>query len=158
MYYQGGNTVIKAVVRMQALLHVLPTANPELVPRVQRLPLSPRSSLERVRYSLEQQAKPLSLYDIFSHCEKFVTMLTLSPTETTTIESATRKQSDSKRWYEERYGRLTSSGFGEVVKCRKYEGHVKTRIYPTQSNPSTSAILWGKSNEDTARKEYKKLK
>lgn len=141
-----------------ALLHVLPSANTELVPSVQRLPLSSRSSLERVRHVLKQQAQPLSLYDIFFYCEKFVNMLTLSPTDTSTVESATRKQGDCKRWYEERYGRLTASGFGEVVKCRKYEGHVQTRIYPTQSHLSTSAILWGKSNEDTARKEYKKRK
>lgn len=60
----------------------------------------------------------------------------------------------TKRWHEERYGRLTSSGFGEIIKCRQYEGHAQRKIYPSQSNLSTAAIQWGKQNEPVARQLY----
>ena len=67
------------------------------------------------------------------------------------MEKATRKQRVSKRWHEERFGRLTSSVFGDVVKCRQYEDHA---LRKSDSNLSTSAIQWGKSKESVARQEY----
>ena len=91
---------------------------------------------------------------MFCHCDKIVHMLTHSQVDIIAIEKAIRKQHTSKRWHEERYGRLTSSMFGEVIKCKKYEGHALRKIYPSQSNLSTSAIQWGKANESIARQQY----
>ena len=42
-----------------------------------------------------------------------VTMLTPSLEDIVAIEKATRRQHESKRWHEERHGRITSSTFGE---------------------------------------------
>ena len=103
---------------------------------------------------LTQQVQPVSISDILLHCENLVELLTPSPSGTAAIEEATRKQHDCKRWHEERYGRLTSSGFGEIIKCRQYEGHAQRKIYPSQSNLSTAAIQWGKQNEPIARQLY----
>ena len=44
--------------------------------------------------------------------------------------------------------------FGEIVKCKQYEGHAKRKLYPNKSTLSTAAIQWGKSNESTARDQY----
>ena len=64
-------------------------------------------------------------------------MLTLSTADIKAIEQATRTQHNCKPWHEERYGRLTSSGFGEIVKCRQYGGHAQRKIYPNfQVDPS----------------------
>ena len=134
-----------------ALLHVLPGL---VSPRVHQLPLIPRSSQERIRHLLTQQMQPVSISDIFLHGEKLVAMLTPSPANTAAIEQATRKQHNCKRWHEEWYGRLTSSGFADIVKCRQHEGHAQRKIYPTQSKLSTSSIQWGKHNEPVARHQY----
>ena len=104
---------------------------------------------------LIQQVQPVSIGDILLHSEKLVEMLTPSPPDRAAIEEATRKQHDCKRWHEERYGRLTSSGFGEIIKCRQYEGYAQRKIYPSQSNLSTAAIHGGKQNEPMAWQLYK---
>ena len=138
----------------KALLHVLPGS---VSSRGHQLPLIPRSSQERIRHLLTQQIQPVSIRDTFLYGEKLVKMLTPSPPDIASIEQATRKQHDSKRWHEERYGRLTSSGFGEIIKCRQYEGHAQRKIYPTQSKLSTSSIQWGKQNEPVARQQYEQF-
>ena len=61
------------------------------------------------------------------------------------VEKATRKQHDSRRWHKERYGRLTSSAFGDL------------KIYPNHSNLSTAAIQWGRSKESVARQRYEQV-
>ena len=137
-----------------ALLHVLPGVVTSQGPQ---LPLIPRSSQERIRHLLlTQLIQPVSVHDILLYGEKLVEMLTPSPHDIAAIEQATRKQHDSKRWHEERYGRLTSSGFGEIIKCRTYEGHAQRKLYPTQSKLSTSSIQWGKHNEPIARQQYER--
>ena len=138
-----------------ALLHVLPTTgNVTSSVHVQRLPLIPRSSIERIQHQVKKSTQPLSLGDIFSFSKQLVDRLTLAPEDIHAVEKATRKQHDSRRWHEERYGRLTSSAFGDIVKCRLYEGHAVRKIYPTHSNLSTSAIQWGRSKESVARQQY----
>ena len=134
------------------LLHVLPGPVSSQGPQ---LPLIPRSSQERIRHLLlTQLIQPISIRDILLYGEKLVEMLTPTPQDIVAIEQATRKQHDSKRWHEERYGRLTSSGFGEIIKCRTYEGHAQRKLYPTQSKLSTSSIQWGKHNEPIAWQQY----
>ena len=137
-----------------ALLHVLPLVESTSTACFQQLPLLPRSSQERIRHQFNQQVQPVSLRDIFQYGQMLVGMLTHSKMDITHIEKATQKQHKCKRWHEERYGRLTSSGFGDIIKCRRFEGHAQRKIYPMQSKLSTSAIQWGKCNEAIARQQY----
>ena len=92
-----------------------------------QLPPIPRASQDRVQRLLRQQMRPVSLNDIFTFCEMLLELLKLlkpSQTNITAIQQATRKQHDSKRWYEEQFGRLTSSEFGAIIKCRQYQGYM----------------------------------
>ena len=138
--------------RKDVLLHVLSVDNAcqsqYPLPSNQLLPPIPRSSRERMRYSLQANPQLVSLIALLECCQEFVGMLTPSTSKAETIERATRRQSDCRRWHEERYGRITSSKFGEVVKCRQYQGHAQRMLYPTCSSMSTSAIQWGKENEE----------
>ena len=114
------------------------------------LPPIPRASQDHVQHLLRQQMRSVSLSDIFTSREMLLELLKPSQTNITAIEQATRKQHDSKRWYEERFGRLTSSEFGAIIKCRQYQGYAQRMLYPVQSRLSTSAIQWGKHNEPIA--------
>ena len=59
------------------------------------------------------------------------------------------QQHESKRWYEERWGRLTASVFGKIVRCKQYEGHAKRKLYPNKSTLSTAAIQCIETLEDS---------
>ena len=141
-----------------ALLHILSVDNSsqsqDPLPSNQLLLPIPRSSRERMRYSLQANPQPVSLKALLECCQEFVGMLTPSTSEAETIERATRIQSDCRRWHEERYGRITSSKFGELVKCRQYQGHAQRMLHPTCSSMSTSTNPMGKENEETARQQY----
>ena len=73
----------------------------------------------------------------FSHGKRLVNMLKHSPADTEVIEKAKKKKKHGcKRWHEERYGRITSSAFGDIVKCRQYEEHAcpeETLSFPEQT-------------------------
>ena len=102
-----------------ALLHVLPlsvTSQSNSAGAFTRLPPIPRSSLCKVHTSLQQQPKPLSVRAIYNHGLQFLDMICHAKEDTQVIEEATRTQSSCARWFEERYGRITSSTFGSVCK------------------------------------------
>ena len=103
---------------------------------------------------LQLKQQPVSLKALLECCQELVTMLTPSISEVGAIEKATRRQHECKRWHEERYGRITSSKFGDIIKCRQYKGHARRMLYPTCSSISTSAIQWGKDNEPVASQQY----
>ena len=141
-----------------ALLHVLTgssnsTSTPSPI-STQTLPPIPRSSVDRIHREFAKIHKPVSLQDIFEYGKKLILLLTPTSTEVFLIEKATRRQHESKRWHEERHGRLTASTFGEIVKCKQFEGHAVRKLYPSKSTLSTSAIQWGKNNEARAREKY----
>ncbi len=70
------------------------------------------------------------------------------------LEKSTDGQSSSCLWYDHRVGRITASRFGSIAKCalRTYTTSlVKSIMQYTSPSPR------GRSNEDTARKQYAKL-
>ena len=117
-----------------ALLHVLTgSSNSTSTPSptfTQTLPPIPRSSVDRIHREFAKIHKPVSLQDIFEYGKK---VILLTSTEVFLIEKATRRQHESKRWHEERHGRLTASTFGEIVKCKQFEGHAVRKLYPSKS-------------------------
>lgn len=73
----------------------------------------------------------------------------------TEIEELTREQANSQKWKKERRIRITASNVKKIA-CRRTSTStaplVKNMLYPPDLR--TDAVLWGKSNEDVARKLY----
>lgn len=86
----------------------------------------------------------------------FLIMITLSKEDISNIEAATKGQSNSRRWYEERHCRMTSSNFGELCRGCITTNKVKLVVYGgfETSKVSNSAILWGKLHESDAFSKY----
>ena len=83
--------------------------------------------------------------------------ITPSQIQAEAIEEATRRQFASKRWHEERFGRIISSKFGEICKCRQPTNVCLKMLYTSSSSLSSSAILWGRNHEPQARDDYAKI-
>ena len=146
---------LKLLGKPVALLHVLPSDDLQPTPTVSlpySLPQIPRSAVS----SLEMQPKPLSLMSIKEHGLRFVSMITPLPVDRQRIEEATRKQSQCARWFEERYGRITSSHFGSLCKgsltTAKIESIIQSSRHDNKQPPT--AIQWGVIHEDDAYKHY----
>ena len=141
-----------------ALLHVLPqaTATCSTDSAITKLPLTPRSLKTRVQAAVMNEPQPLSLMSLYKHGMDFLNMITLSKEDISNVEAATKGQSDSRRWYEERHCRLTSSNFGELCKGCITTNKVKSVVYGgfEASKASNSAILWGKLHESDAFSKY----
>ena len=72
-------------------------------------------------------------------------------------EKKTRSQSDSADWHEARRLRITGSKCGHVLmQKKKTEALLRYCIYPKPKIHLPKAILWGRTNEDTARLQYVK--
>ena len=131
-------------------LHVIHAPSPVSTP----LPLIPRSVRERVLVCMRSMEHPLSLRQIFALEEMFVDRITPDQQQARSIEMATRRQFASKRWYEERYCRLTSSKFGEICKSKCLLNTCTKALKNPTSVLSSAALLWGRDHESQAREEY----
>ena len=91
-------------------------------------------------------------------CQQFLQSMKFSSTEVAAIEAATREQSGSALWQAIRNGRLTSSRFGEILKCRQttdLRQLVKDIMgYNAPMKKVPPQIGWGKDNEDRTRQCY----
>ena len=84
----------------------------------------------------------------------FLAELALSPTQQHALEYRTRDQSSNPLWHAFRWGRLTASRFGAIIRRVKPAGPlVKSLLY--DSVPETlPSLKWGREHEDDARKCY----
>ncbi|XP_064472832.1 uncharacterized protein LOC135387654 [Ornithodoros turicata] len=80
----------------------------------------------------------------------------LTDEERNRITLQTMNQSENKEWHKERIGRLTSSLFKRIVKCRTPDGLLKQLLYPKDSAYS-EAIAYGRRNESVAVRAYCEL-
>jgi len=87
-------------------------------------------------------------------CQQFLQNMKLSSGEVSAIEAATHEQSGSALWQAIQNGRLTSSRFGEILKCRQTTDSrqlVKNIMgYSGTKKKVPPQIHWGKDNEDRA--------
>lgn len=137
-----------------SFLHVLPSMTLPSVSISTTLPPTPRSSREKVLVEMKTTEHPISFSQIVELGKKFIARITPSPACQSRIEAATRSQSQSKRWHEEHFGRLTASKFGEVIKCRTPSMKCFNLLYPSKSVLSSASLQWGKDNEEKARNQY----
>ena len=88
-----------------------------------------------------------------STAEQLFYSLTLSEEECTRIEHATREQTNSVEWHQQRQGRLTASTFHKIFGMRKQTDPVNA-AKRLLSKPDISAVQWGISKEDTAKQDH----
>lgn len=148
-------TDLRALKRPCGFLHVLP--DDILVPSFSSsLPPTPRSSREKVLVKTRSMSHPASLQQIAELAMDFIGRISLAPTTVAALEEATAEQSQSKRWHEEHFGRITSSRFGEIIKCRQPSTLCTRLLYLSKAVLSSAAIQWGRTNEQKAREAYAK--
>uniref|UniRef100_A0A1X7VDB0 YqaJ viral recombinase domain-containing protein n=2 Tax=Amphimedon queenslandica TaxID=400682 RepID=A0A1X7VDB0_AMPQE len=143
-----------------ALLDVIPFHEAPLCESASvsaNLPLVPQSSQLRIQAAIRNEPQPLSLQCLFSHAKLFLNMITVSAEDALKIESCTREQTLTPRWYHERKCRLTSSNFGTFCKGAITTAKVKTLLYKESSKLSNTAIMWGKLHESTAFDQYQSI-
>ena len=122
---------------------------------IHQLPLIPRSSQIRIQKAVMDEPQPISLNSLRKHGKAFLDMITISHESISKIEVATRKQSQSPRWYHERHCRITSSNFGLCCKGNVTTSKIKALLYHDETSKiSNSAILWGRLHETTAFEQY----
>ena len=80
----------------------------------------------------------------------------LSKQQVHALEYRTRDQAASSLWHTHRYGRLTSSNFGAILKRKPdgYGGLAEKFLQPAKSLAGIPSIDWGKKNESVARRDY----
>lgn len=111
------------------------------------------STLRETLVSRLKQMQP-SLSDIKATGDEFVEALKV---DASSVEVATRLQSKSVRWHDERKYRVTASNFGVVCKRRAPNPPLVRRLlYATTIDMTTAALEWGRSHEEEARMEYEK--
>ena len=139
-----------------AFLHVLSagTESSSCQPLPSRLPSLPRSSREKVLVKMRNSDYPLSLQQAAELRKMFLHLISLPREAIDIIATATTAQNMSKLWHEEHFGRLTSSLFGEIKKCRQPTNTCTRLLYRTTSQLSSGAIKWGQDNECRARSQY----
>ena len=95
------------------LLHLIPEGSTDDVNsselHVPSLPLSPSDVRQRHLDDLQAKPQPVHLEDISTAGLAFVQVLQYTEEQIKSVEIATRDQSVSKRWYEERLYRITAS-------------------------------------------------
>lgn len=89
--------------------------------------------------------------------EKILSTLILNEEQRKILERETVDQSLSNKWIERRRKMLTASNFGKIIKMRQTTGcqnFVKNHLF---GGVTTAAMEYGKSNEETAINEFKKI-
>ncbi|XP_065193471.1 uncharacterized protein LOC135824690 [Sycon ciliatum] len=92
---------------------------------------------------------------ILKLCDRFRTLLALSPQQIHALEYRTRGQASNALWMEHRFGRLTASIFSSVVKRKGPFGPLVIQMLNRKPFHSPAAD-WGRQNEAIAQKDYVK--
>ncbi|XP_061190608.1 uncharacterized protein LOC133198543 [Saccostrea echinata] len=145
---------------LQKLRETNPTAVIFTVTEPRPNPPTPKPSLPVVLTSLyNPEYTKLSDTELATKCDDILQNITINQEESINVEELTRNQSLSTKWYKYREGRLTASNFYDICHTNVQRPSVSLikRIMQYFPNIDTPAIKWGKSNEETALKEYTEL-
>lgn len=134
-----------------AILHLIPDASSiNIIPSSSHLPPSPLAVREDILNCLQSQPQPLNFTDVTTGGMQLLEALQYTEEQGRCVEIATRQQSDSKRWFEERQFRLTASKFGIVVKRKRQHTSLASQMLYSSINPSVTALQWGRQHEPDA--------
>ena len=130
-------------------MSLVPNLNKPFVPKDTNTLPNPLSSL------YDEDSVGLTHDQLSSRCESI--SLTLSETDCKNIEFATRKQSTSPVWFEQRRGRITASRLRAVCHTNiesPSKSLIKAISYPEAHRFSSEATKWGIKYETIAREQY----
>jgi YqaJ-like viral recombinase domain len=109
-------------------------------------------------------SKPYKVYDLITNRKRSVdevmNLLKLSQSEIEYIDKLTVDQSASSEWKDYRYGRITASIVGMVIKAVNRESYPKylfDRLQGTQDLSFIPAVRWGRENEKLALNAFAQL-
>ena len=103
----------------------------------------------------KEECIQLDYTELLQQCQQI--SLEVTPDECQGIETSTRKQSQSKVWYQLWAGRITASKLKSACKtktAKPAKSLVKSICYPEAHKFSTAATRWGCEHEGRARKAY----
>ena len=105
----------------------------------------------------KEECIELEYIELLQLCQQI--SLEVTPDECRAIEASTRKQSQSKVWYQQRAGRITASNLKSACKtntAKPAKSLVKSICYPEAHKFSTAATRWGCKHEGRAREAYQR--
>ena len=97
---------------------------------------------------------PLSKEDLAEVCDRFSQKLEVTAQQQHAVEFQTRRQSKIELWHKMRYGRLTSSQFGSIVKHVAPAERLVARLLQPPRTLMVPPIRWGQDNEAAAHTAY----
>jgi len=103
----------------------------------------------------KEECIQLDYIELLQQCQQI--SLEVTPGECQAIETLTRKQSQSKVWYQQRAGRITASNPKSACKtntAKPAKSLVKYTCYPEAQKFSTAATRWRREHEGRTRKAY----
>ncbi len=119
------------------------------------LPSVPQAVQSAIHAAINEEPHPIQLSKLHKYELDFLSRITYSVKDVVEVEAATRAQSKSSRWYEEHHCRITASNFGKFCKGSITMPKLKSLLYSGfKSTISSSAILWGKTHEASAFRQY----
>ena len=120
-----------------------------------KLPMTPRSAQSRISAQIVKEVElPPTLQAVVSYRDKFLKLLQPDGEQRKAVEKATRRQSSSKRWREERYLRLTASNFGRVMLRKSNYAKLAEEILFTKLPDTIPSLKWGRLHESDAFCQY----
>lgn len=114
-------------------------------------------TIKKLTNLFSSQNTKLPWKELLGKCRDVEHKLCITKCESEKIELETRKQSKSKKWFDFRTGRITSSNMKAVCRTEVDAPSVsviKKICYPFAHNFSTAATEWGKQHEKEARLKY----
>ncbi|XP_065182559.1 uncharacterized protein LOC135813389 [Sycon ciliatum] len=90
---------------------------------------------------------------VVAWCDMFMRHMQVSRQQRHALEYRTRGQAGNRQWKMQRYGRLTASNFGVIVKCKSAHPSLVKRLL-SQSVINSPALSWGREHEDEAVRIY----
>ena len=99
----------------------------------------------------------LTYTDLLEKCEEAFETVTVTNAQAKNVEENTRKQYLSKKWFQQRAGRVTASKLKQAVRTsldRPSHSLIKAICYPESSQFHSKATSWGCEHEKDAREKY----
>ena len=119
-----------------------------------KLPVTPRSAQSRIMAQIIKEAElPPTLQAVVSYSDNFLKLIKSNDEQRKAVEKATRRQSSSKRWREERYLRLTASNFGRVILHKSNYAKAEEILF-SKLPDSKPSLKWGRLHESDAFSQY----
>ena len=120
-----------------------------------KLPMTPRSAQSRIMAQIIKEVElPPTLQAVVSYSDNFLKLIKPNDEQRKAVEKATRRQSSSKRWREERYLRLTASNFGRVILRKSNYAKLAEEILFSKLPDSIPSLKWGRLHESDAFSQY----